>query len=159
MSYDEITIACENIIIDKVVTVLTTRDRQIDTRVPMEIGMAAKDDGTKEEAKENEVLERVRVGMKRDTKVAKVAEMHIREWWIHGRRAVARKEPKDKRREAREHVGRVVKQETLQRGVERAATTDESKNVEEKLDNDEELQVWCLLEEGENEQWQKAISR
>ena len=74
MSYDEITIACENVIIDEVVTLPTTRDRQIDTRVPMEIGMAARDDGEhvgeegrqrivdlalqavyKEEAKENEV--------------------------------------------------------------------------------------------------------
>ena len=43
----------------------------------------------------------------------------------HGRRAVARKEANGKRkagREKTEHVGRVVKQVTLQRGVERAAT-------------------------------------
>ena len=28
-----------------------------------------------------------------------------------------------------------------------------------KLDNDEELQAWCLLEENEHEQWQEVISR
>ena len=68
-------------------------------------------------------MERVRDGMKKDTKVAKVADMHIREWWIYGRKAVARMEAKDKRKEAREHVGIVAKQDTLQCGVERAATT------------------------------------
>ena len=61
--------------------------------------------------------------MKKDTKVAKVADMHIREWWIYGRKAAARMEAKDKRKEAREHVGIVVKQDALQCGVETAATT------------------------------------
>ena len=31
---------------------------------------------------------------------------------------------------------------------------DENENIEQTLDNDEELQSWCLVEEGENEQWQ-----
>ena len=38
MSRDQSTIALENIIIDKVATVPTARDRQIDTRVPMDDG-------------------------------------------------------------------------------------------------------------------------
>ena len=41
MSYDELLIALEDIIIDKVATVLTGRL----TSAPMEIGMSAKDDG------------------------------------------------------------------------------------------------------------------
>ena len=72
----------------------------------------------------NGVLERVRVGTKKDIKVAKVAKMQIREGRTHGRRAVTRKEAKGKREatmEKTEHVGRVAKQDTLQRGVERAA--------------------------------------
>ena len=51
-----------------------------------------------------------------------------------------------------EYVGLVVKQDTLQRGV--------SKGRQQRhLDNDEELQPWRLLEESENEQWQRVISR
>ena len=64
--------------------------------------------------------------MKSDTKVAKVAKMQIREGRTRGRRAVAGKEVKDKRKVAREEtdlVGLVVKLDTLQRGVDRGATT------------------------------------
>ena len=45
MSYNELLVALENIIIDKVATVPTARNKEIDTSAPMEIGMAAKDDG------------------------------------------------------------------------------------------------------------------
>ena len=45
MSYDELIIALENSIIHKVSTVTTARSRKHDTSEPMEIGMAAKDDG------------------------------------------------------------------------------------------------------------------
>ena len=44
-SYSEHIVALENIIIEKAATVPTARHRQIDTSTPMEIGMAAKDDG------------------------------------------------------------------------------------------------------------------
>ena len=45
MPYGELIIALENIIIDKVSTVPTARSRKHDTRAPMEIGMATKEDG------------------------------------------------------------------------------------------------------------------
>ena len=45
MSYNELNIALENIIVDKVVTVPTARNKKHDTSAPMEIGMAAKEDG------------------------------------------------------------------------------------------------------------------
>ena len=45
MSYSEFIIALENIIVDKVATVPTARSRKHDTNTPMEIGMAAKEDG------------------------------------------------------------------------------------------------------------------
>ena len=45
MSYDELIIALENIIIDKVPTMHTTRSKKHDTSAPMEIGMATKEDG------------------------------------------------------------------------------------------------------------------
>ena len=74
----------------------------------------------KELAKESGALARVRAGTKKVPKVAKVEER------THGRKAVARKEAKGKRNVARErpeHVGRVARQDTLQLGVERVATT------------------------------------
>ena len=45
MSYSELLVALENIIIDKVATVPTARNKKVDASAPMEIGMAAKDDG------------------------------------------------------------------------------------------------------------------
>ena len=45
MSYSELIVSLENIIVDKVATVPTARSRKYDTSAPMEIGMAAKEDG------------------------------------------------------------------------------------------------------------------
>ena len=45
MSYSKLVVALENIIIDKVAMVPTARGRKHDTSAPMEIGMAAKEDG------------------------------------------------------------------------------------------------------------------
>ena len=44
MSFGELIVALENIIIDKVATVPTARGQKHDTSAPMEIGMAAKED-------------------------------------------------------------------------------------------------------------------
>ena len=100
MSYSELLVALENIIIDKVATVPTVRSRRADTSAPMEIGMATKDDGesAREEedqrivdlalqlfteglAKENGVSVRVRIGTEKDTMMANVAKTEER---IHG---------------------------------------------------------------------------
>ena len=45
MSYSELLVALENIIVDKVATVPTARNRKQDTSAPMHIGTAAKEDG------------------------------------------------------------------------------------------------------------------
>ena len=110
-------------------------------------------------------MERVRVGMKKCTKVAKVAKMEER---AHGRSAVARMDAKGKRkvvREKPEHVGLVVIKDTMLRGVEKGGNhnlyiidADDRENVEETLDNDEDLQPWCLSEGIEIELWQEVIS-
>ena len=50
-------IAWEDIIIDKVTTVPTARNRKIDTSAPMEIGMAAKGDGESLRAEGDQRLE------------------------------------------------------------------------------------------------------
>ena len=44
MSYSELTVALENIVIDTVATVPAARGKKHDTSAPMEIGMAAKED-------------------------------------------------------------------------------------------------------------------
>ena len=85
MSYSELLIALENIIIDKVATVPTARNRKTDTSAPMEIEMAAKEDRkvrVKREikgscrlcsagcmAKESGVLARGRIGMRKAARV------------------------------------------------------------------------------------------
>ena len=70
----------------------------------------------------------------------------------HGRKAVARKEAKGKRkvaRETQERVGLVARQDTLRRkGGNKhlhAIDEDESENVEQSTENEEDLQAWCLL--------------
>ena len=45
MSFSELLVALDSIIIGKVATVPTARNRKIDTSAPMEIGVAAKVDG------------------------------------------------------------------------------------------------------------------
>ena len=45
MSYNEVIIALKNIIVDKVATVPTVRNKRHDTSAPTEIGMAAEEDG------------------------------------------------------------------------------------------------------------------
>ena len=94
-------------------------------------------------------MDRVRVGVKKKIKVAKVAKMQIREERIHGRRAVARKEAKGKRKVAREktkHVGLVAKQGHIaawcRKGDSKilyAIDEDDGEDIEETPDNDEEL--------------------
>ena len=111
-----------------------------------------------EQAKENGVLERVRTGTKKDTKVAKVAKvakMQTREERTHGRRAVARKEAKDKRKEAKEEAracwtsGKTGQFAAWCRKGGNiklyAIDEDDSENVEETPDNEEDLQAWCLV--------------
>ena len=74
MSYSELFVALENIIVDKVATVRAVRVKKNDTSAPMEIGMAAREDseGASQEGKDP------------------------------GRKAVVRKEAKDKRKAKRE---------------------------------------------------------
>ena len=56
MSYSEFLVALENIIIDKVATLPTVRSRRAHTSAPMEIGMAAKDDGESVREEEDDII-------------------------------------------------------------------------------------------------------
>ena len=87
----------------------------------------------------------------------------------HERKAVARKEAKGKRRVTREepeHVGRVAKQDTLQPGARKEATTICTpsmkmtvKTSKNQLTTKKICKHGVLLEENENGQWQEVISR
>ena len=64
------------------------------------------------------------------------------------------------------HAGRAARQDALQLGAGKEATTnsyaideDDSEDVEESAETEEDLQARCQLEESENEQWQEVISR
>ena len=121
MSYSEIIIALENIIVDKVATVPTARSRKHDTNTPIEIGMAAKEDGENasqegEQRVTDLALQAVYKGTGKgkwgfgkgqswNERVAKAARMEER---TYGRKAAARREAKGKRNAASEkpeHAG------------------------------------------------------
>ena len=97
-------------------------------------------------------------------KVAKAAKAEER---TRGRKAVARKEAKGRRKVAKEkrgHVGRAARHIAAwwRKGSNKnlhAIDEDDSENVEESAEDEDDLQAWCLLEESENEQWQEVISR
>ena len=94
MSYSELIIALESIIVDKVSTVPSSKSRRNDTSAPVEIGMAAKEDGehvgqegdqreghgprcrlsTKEPAKESGALAKARIGPRKVAKVVRMEE-------------------------------------------------------------------------------------
>ena len=134
MSYDELIIALENSIIHKVSTVTTARSRKHDTSEPMEIGMAAKDDGENASQEGDQRIidlalqavykgtgkgkwsfeKRSELEMRKAIKVAKVEER------ILGKKEVERKEARGKKKvekEKRELAGRVARQDTLQLGA------------------------------------------
>ena len=56
MSYSEIIIALENIIVDKVSTVPSSKSRRNDTSAPVEIGMAAKEAGESVSQEEDQTI-------------------------------------------------------------------------------------------------------
>ena len=99
-------------------------------------------------------------------KVAKAAKAEER---TRGRKAVARKEAKGRRKGGKGETrtcwtcgktGHIAA--WCRKGSKKnlyAIDEDDSENVEESAEDEDDLQAWCLLEESENEQWQEVISR
>ena len=121
MSYSELLVAPENIIIDNVATVPTARNSKIDTSAPMDIGMAAKDDGQiVSEEGDQRVVDLALQAVYKETGKGTLSFGNGQSWnekgfqggkggkdrWrgerTHGRRAVARKEARSRRKVARE---------------------------------------------------------
>ena len=108
MSYSELLVSLENIISDRVAAVPKARNKKHDTSAPMEIGMAAKEDG-ESASQEGETL-LCRLSTKELAKERPMAEGQWQERKPRARQMWQGKRP--------EHVGRVAGQDTLQRGVE-----------------------------------------
>ena len=119
MSYSELFVALENIIIDKVAT---ARSGKIDTSAAMEIGMTAKENGENANQEEDQAVYKgigkgnwsFGKGHNWNEKGGKGGKTEGR---THGRKAVARKEAKGKKKVAREkpeRVGRVARQDKNQ---------------------------------------------
>ena len=173
MSHSELIVALENIIVDKVAMVPTARGRKQDTSAPMEIGMAAKEDGENASQEGDQtIIELALHAVHKRTGKGKWGLSKGQNWnekggkggkdggKTRGRKAAVRKEAKGKRKAAREkpeRVGRAARWETSQPGAGKDETrtgtpwTKMTDNTEESAENEEDLQAWCILEESENE--------
>ena len=181
MSYDELIIALENIIIDKVSTVSTARSRKYDTSAPMEIGMASKEVGetTSQEGHQRIIdlaLQAVYKGSGKgkwglgkgqswNEKGNKGGKGGGKRYWQKGSGKKGGKgQEKGGKGETRTcwtcgKTGHIAA--GCRKGNKNlyAIDEDENENVEESAEDEDDLQAWCLLEESESEQWQEVISR
>ena len=145
MSYSELIIALENISVDMVSTVPSSKRRRNDTSAPMKIGMAAKGDGenVSQEGDQrimNLALQAVQEGTGKGQE--KGGKGETRTFWTSGKTG---------------HIAAWCRKGGNKNLF--AVDEDDSENVEESAENEEDLQAWCLLEESENEQWQEVICR
>ena len=166
MSYRDLFVTLENIIIDKVATVPTARSRKIDTGAAMEIGMTAKENGENASQEGAQrilglALQAVYKGIgKGNWSFGKSQNWNEKggkggkDGGTHGRKAVARKE-KGGKRETRTcwtcgKTGHIAA--WCGKGgnhILHAIGEDDIENIEESGDNEEDLQALCLLEESE----------
>ena len=127
MSYSELNIALENIIVDKVVTVPTARNKKHDTSAPMEIGMAAKEDG-KNASQEGDqrIMDLAQQAVYKGIGKGKWGFGKVRTGigkdggknrWQKGSGKKGGKGKRKAAREKPERVGRAAKQDTLQLGA------------------------------------------
>ena len=133
MSYSELIVALENIIVDKVAMVPTARGRKHDTSAPMEIAMVAKEDGENASQEgDQRIMNLALQALYERTGKGKWGFSKGQNWnekggkggrdggKIPGRKAAVRKDAKGKRKAAREkpeRVGRAERQDTSQPGA------------------------------------------
>ena len=178
MPYNELIIALENIIIDKVSTVHTARSRKHDTSAPMEIGMATKEDGenTSQEG-DQRIMDLALQAVYKGTGEGKCGFGKGQGWnekvskgggknsWQKGSgRKGGKGQEKGGKGETRTcwtcgKTGHIAAE--CRKGSNKnlyAIDEDGDENVDESAEDEDDLQAWCL-EESENEQWQEVISR
>ena len=182
MSYSEILLALEHIIVDKVSTVPSSKSRSFDTSAPMEIGMAAKEDGESvSQEGDQRIMDLALQAVYKGTSKGKWEFSKGQNWneksgnggkdggkksWQKGSGKKGGKgQEKGGKRESRTRLlcgktGHIAAR--CRKGGNKnlyAVDEDDGENAEESTDNEEDLQAWCLLEESENEQWQEVISK
>ena len=182
MSKSEIFIVLENIIGDKVSTVASSNSRRNNASAPMEIGMAAKEDGEgPSQEGDQRIVDLALQVVYKGTGKGKWRFGKVRNWSEKGGKGGkdGGKNPWQKGSGKKGRKG----QEKGGKGDSRTCWTfgktghiaawcrkggntnlfsvgeDDGESAEEPTENEEDLQAWCLLEESENEQWQKVISK
>ena len=182
MSYDELIVALENIIVDKVSTVSTARSRKHDTCAPMEIGMAAKEDGENASQEgDQRIIDLALQAVYNGTGKGKWGLGKGQSWNEKGnkggkgggknswQKGTGKKGGKGQEKGGKGETktcwtcgktGHLAAE--CWKGSNKnlyAIDEDENENVEETAEDEDDLQAWCLLEESESEQWQEVISR
>ena len=180
MSYDELIIALENIIIDKVPTV-NSRSRKHDTSAPMEIGMAASDGENSSQEGDQRIIDLALQAVYKGTGKGKWGFGKGQSWNEKGGKGGKGNGKNSWQKGGGKKGGKA--QEKRGKGETRTCWTcgktghiaagcrkggnknlnavdeDENENIEESVEEEDDLQAWCLLEESESEQWQEVISR
>ena len=182
MSYDELIIALENIIVDKVSTVPTARSRKHDTSAPMEIGMATKEDGeSASQEGDQRIIDLALQAVYKGTGKGKWGFGTGQSWIEKGNKGGKGGGKNSWQKGTGKKGGKG--QEKGGKGETRTCWTcgktghiaagcwkgsnknlyaideDENENVEDTAEDEDDLQAWCLLVESESEQWQEVISR
>ena len=182
MSYSELFVALENIIIDKVATVPTARSRKIDTSAAMEIGLKAKENGEKASQEGDQRIVQIALpAVYRGVGKGKWGLGKGQNWnekggkgGSDGGKNQGQKGSGKKGSKGQEKGGKGETRTCWTCGktghiaawcgkggnhILHAIGEDDIENIEESADNEEDLQALCLLEESENEQCQEVIGR
>ena len=182
MSHSEFIIALENIIVDKVSKIPSSKSRKNDTSAPMEIGMAAKEDGESVSQEGDQriidfALQAVYKGAGKgkwgfskgqiwNDKGGKGGKDGGNNSWQRGSSKKGGKGQENGGKGESRTCWTCGKTGHTAAGCRKRENThlyaldeDYGENAEEATENEEDLQAWCLLEESENEQWQEVIRK
>ena len=176
LPYEELPIALENIIMDKVTTHSASKVKKIDMSAPMQIGMAAGTDS--EEAFEEEygktsglALQAVYkgTGARGGWNGGHCPSWSVQKYFNSGKgekganRAGKGKRSKTGGKKGKREVAKVTSEFAGVVGSWNKslnAVEEDKGDISEEVHEDKnELRAWCLLEESENEQWQVVTSK
>ena len=169
----------ENIIVDKVSTIPSSKSRRNDTSALMEFGMAAEEDGESvSQEGDQRIMDIALHAVYKGTGKEKWGFSKGQNWNEKGGKDGGRnswqKGSGKKGGQGQENGGKGESRTCLDVLQDRhiaawcrkggnnilcANDEDDGENAEESTENEEDLQAWCLLEESENEQWQEVISK
>ena len=161
MLYSELIVALENIIIDKVATVPAVRSKKQDTRAPMEIGMAAREDGeSASQEGDQRIIDLALQAVYKGTGKGKWSFGKGQSWnersgkggkdGGNGQEKIGEGETRTCWAAKAGHIAAWCR-----KGGKRnlcATDEDDREDTKELTESEEDLQAWCILEESESEQ-------